>query len=483
VHRPFGNVPLLVRFFDVSVPSHGDGCTVNVGQHHTSEAQQPFAHCHTASLRAIYDLADLEQSRSVYQTRQSGIVFSLRYRARSAIWAQTGYPKLHSGRSAAPVHALTGAAPVLKHRRAAGAGPQQGQIKNTAAAPQRHDKQEKKMGFVPLIEVQRGGLAECQHWGAVAVANRQGQVLAQAGDPYAVTFTRSTIKAFQALPLMQSGAVQALGWGPSELALLCASHNGEAMHVERVQSMLDSVGLGHQALRCGCHAPLFASLGLPGLALPAGQAVDERHNNCSGKHAGFLAYCVHRGLPLEGHLDPAHPLQVAVRASVAQAVGLAPDQLHKGTDGCSAPNYAMPLAHLAQGYARLAGGAPGTELHASLTALADAMVGQPELGSGTGRHDLDFMRVGQGDWVSKTGADGVQVLGSRSRGEAFALKIMDGNMTAQVAAAVEVLDQLGWLNGAQRSALAPRRSAVLLSALGRPVGERKPVFKLSGVNI
>ena len=144
------------------------------------------------------------------------------------------------------------------------------------------------MGFVPLIEVHRGGLVECQHWGAVAVADRDGMVSAQVGDPYTVTFTRSTIKAFQALPFMQSGGARALGWGQGELALLCASHNGEPMHVAQAERMLASVGKDYHALRCGCHRPLFAELGLA--SLPQGFVPDERHNNCSGKHAGFVAH-------------------------------------------------------------------------------------------------------------------------------------------------------------------------------------------------
>lgn len=332
--------------------------------------------------------------------------------------------------------------------------------------------------FAPLFEVTRGDLVECQHWGAVAVANRDGKVLARVGDPYTVTFTRSTIKAFQALPFMQSGGARALGWGAADLALLCASHNGEPMHVEQVDRMLGSVDLTYKALRCGCHVPMFAAMGLPGLELPAGFVADERHNNCSGKHAGFAAYCVLQGLPQDDHLAPHHPLQVAIRDRVAQAVGMSPQDLAVGTDGCSAPNYAMPLAHLARGYARLAAGAPDTDLDESLTQLADAMVARPELGSGTGRHDQDFMRVGRGDWVSKTGADGVQVVGSRSRGEAFALKIMDGNMVAQVAAAVEVMDQLGWLDGAQREALARRRAPDIVNARGLRVGGRRAVFTL-----
>lgn len=334
------------------------------------------------------------------------------------------------------------------------------------------------MQWQPLIEVTRGELAECQHWGAVAVVNREGRVLAQVGDPYAVTFTRSTIKAFQALPFLQSGGARALGWGPQELAMLCASHSGEPMHVARVDHMLHTVGQTYKVLRCGCHVPMFAGLGLPGLALPEGFVPDERHNNCSGKHAGFVAHCLQQGWPMDDHLDPAHPLQVAIRAAVAQAVGMPPEQMAAGTDGCSAPNYAMPLAHLARGYARLAAGAPDTDLDESLTTLADAMVAHPQLVSGTGRHDDDFMRAGRGDWVSKTGADGVQVVGSRSRGEAFALKIMDGNMVAQVAAAVEVMDQLGWLDASQREALAHRRASEIINVRGRQVGGRRAVFRL-----
>jgi L-asparaginase II len=250
------------------------------------------------------------------------------------------------------------------------------------------------------------------------------------------------------------------------------------MHVATVERMLDSVGEDYHALRCGCHRPLFAELGLAPLLVDF--VPDERHHNCSGKHAGFVAQCVRQGWPLNDHLASTHPLQVTIREYVAQAVGLDPAQLLTGTDGCSAPNYAMPLAHLAAGYARLASGAPETDLHESLGRLADAMVARPELGSGMGRHDLDFMQAGRGEWVSKTGADGVQVVGHRTRGEAFALKIMDGSMVAQVAAAVEVMEQLGWLDDVQRQALSCRRAQDVKSARGALVGERRPVFQLQG---
>ena len=324
------------------------------------------------------------------------------------------------------------------------------------------------MQLVPLIELSRGGTLECQHLGAVAVVDSRGQVLAQAGDPHWLTFSRSTLKALQALPFMEAGGPRQFEFNSRHLAMLCASHNGEDQHVAQVQDMLDRTGLRCQALLCGCHVPgIFSYLES---APPADFRWDERHNNCSGKHAGFLAYCVLHGL--------AHPLQQAIRRAVARVVGMAEDDLKVGIDGCSAPNYAMPLANLARGYARLASGGRDSEFGASFAQLAEAMTAHPDLVSGTGRNDLALMRTGRGDWVSKVGADGVQVLGSKSRGEAFAIKIIDGNKPALFAATVEVLAQLGWLDGTQAEELRPWRAAVIYNARGLEVGARRPAFRL-----
>jgi L-asparaginase II len=329
-------------------------------------------------------------------------------------------------------------------------------------------------GLVPLIETTRGATPECLHFGAVAVTDTHGHVLAHAGDPRLVTFTRSTLKPLQALPFMQAGGPRALGFTQAQVAMLCASHSGEPMHVTQVQGMLDKAHVPYRRLQCGCHVPLFVELG------QAAGEYDERHHNCSGKHAGFLACCVQHGWDLDSYLDPTHPLQQAVRRDVARAAGLAPDDMKMGIDGCSAPNYAMPLAKLAGAYARLASGAADAEFGASFAHLADAMTAHPELVSGTGRNDLAFMRAGRGDWVSKTGADGVQVVASRSRGAALALKIADGNKVAATAATVAVLDQLGWLDDAQRAELRPWRAEAVTNIRGARVGERRAVFALGG---
>ena len=332
------------------------------------------------------------------------------------------------------------------------------------------------MNLVPLIELSRDGTPECLHFGAVAVVNRHGKLLAQAGDPSWRTFSRSTLKALQALPFMQGGGPAHFGFMPEQIAMLCASHNGEDSHVAQTSTMLGKVGLATSALRCGCHVPgLFAALET---CPPQGAVFDERHNNCSGKHAGFLAYCVQHGLTLDDYIDPAHPLQVAIRRDVARATGMDANDFRMGIDGCSAPNYDLPLHNLAWGYARLASGAQDAEFGQSFALLAEAMTSHPDLVSGTGRNDLAFMQAGRGDWVSKIGADGVQVVGSKSRSEAFAIKIIDANKPALHAASVEVLDQLGWLDDAQREMLLAWRAQDIVNARGLTVGRRSPIFKL-----
>ena len=333
------------------------------------------------------------------------------------------------------------------------------------------------MNYIPLIETTRGHHPECWQLGRLAVVNARGQLVAQAGDPHLLTFTRSTLKALQALPLMTSGAAQALGFDARDLAMVCASHNGEDMHVQQVQSMLDKAGLSYQRLACGCHLPLryVYTSALP----PANLHYDERHNNCSGKHAGFLSACVHQGWRTEDYIAPDHPLQQGIRQAVAQACHMDEYAMPMGLDGCSAPNYAMPLSKLALGYARLASGERDAQFGEAFGLLASAMTQHPELVSGTDRNDADFMRIGQGDWVTKVGADGVQVVASKSRGEALAIKIIDGNKPALFAATVAALDQLGWSRPAQRQAPAPWAATDLINARGWVVGHRRPVFTLT----
>ena len=334
------------------------------------------------------------------------------------------------------------------------------------------------MKYAHLIETTRGHTPECHHFGSIVVVNHQGKVQAQVGDPHLMCFTRSTLKALQALPLIESGAADAFAFDSRDLAMTCASHNGEDFHVQQVQSMLDKLKLNRNRLACGCHLPL-QFVYTQALA-PQGLTYDERHNNCSGKHVGFLATCLHLGLSMQDYLDPAHPLQVQIRQSVGRACDIDPNAMQSGLDGCSAPNYAMPLSSLALGYARLASGQNDPEFGPAFERLSQAMTTHPELVSGTHRNDLDFMKVGKGDWITKVGADGVQVVASRSRQQALAIKILDGNKPALFAATLAAMDQLGWMTDSQKEALAPWAAKHITNAKGLVVGQRRSAFSLSG---
>jgi L-asparaginase II len=333
------------------------------------------------------------------------------------------------------------------------------------------------MQHAPLVEVTRGSETESIHYGSVAVVNARGELLYQAGDPHFLTFTRSSLKPFQAVPFLRGGGPAKFGFTPGEIALMCASHSGESVHVETVRSMLQKAGCDERHLRCGCHVPLQYSAF--DRKPPAGAVFDQLYNNCSGKHAGFLAYCVQHGQALETYLDPAHPLQQAVRKSVADLAGVNETELRMGIDGCSAPNYALPLSRLAALYARLAQGADDPEYGDVLGGLYLAMTAHPELVSGTGRADLELMRTAPGDWIAKGGAEGVQAIGVRSAGLGIALKVADGGKRGVQAATASVLRQLGLLAKPEQSPLATWIRPPVVNLRGLHTGEVRAAVKLA----
>ena len=337
------------------------------------------------------------------------------------------------------------------------------------------------MKLVPLVETTRGYpstgyVTENLHLGSVAVVDTAGKLLWSAGDPDFMTFTRSAIKPFQALPFLLSDGPARFALSSSELALLCASHSGEQKHTSTVEAILAKIGLEEGDLECGCHAPLYYdSVGLP---VPPERRWSQIHHNCSGKHSGFLAWCRLHGKPTVGYVDPAHPLQQAIRATLADTVQLDAAAMPTGLDGCSAPNYALPLSRLAHLYARLAQGAADPRLGAPMGDLFDAMTGHPDLVSGEARCDLAYMSAGAGDWVSKVGADAVQTIGIRSAGLGIAIKIADGAVRSLQAATFSVLDQLGLLDARQRALLEPYRQPELKNVRGSTVGQIRPLFTL-----
>jgi L-asparaginase II len=331
-----------------------------------------------------------------------------------------------------------------------------------------------------LIESTRGlkgrEHVENIHYGSVAVVDATGKLLHYAGDPNWMTFSRSTIKPFQASPLITDGGIAAFKLSLEEVALLCSSHSAEAFHLAGVESILQKSGANLSQLRCGCHAPLMFSVlnQIP----PADAQWSALHNNCSGKHAGFLAWCNLNDKLSETYLEYEHPLQHAIRRSLSIWCNENPEHFWVGTDGCSAPNYALPLKSLATGYARLA----STKGGGTAKTLFDAMTIHPEYVSGTGRHDLAFMQAGgvdgKGDWVAKGGADGVQLIGIRSAGLGIAVKVVDGSPRAVIAAMVEVLRQLGLLKDIESSPLANWASPKIVNLMGIETGKVRAAFKL-----
>jgi L-asparaginase II len=332
---------------------------------------------------------------------------------------------------------------------------------------------------VALIETTRGlaGHADGEyveniHYGSIAVVESTGKLLHKAGNPDWVTFSRSTIKPFQATPFVTDGGMAHFGLSLPEIAMLCSSHSGEPFHEAAVNSILSKAELGVADLQCGCHTPMmFSTLRQKP---PADARWTALHHNCSGKHAGFLAWCKLNDKLTETYLGFEHPLQHAIRRSLSIWCDVKPESLVAGTDGCSAPNYALPLRKLALGYARLVSSKGG----GTAKTLFDAMTLHPEHVSGTGRHDLAFMRQGKGDWVAKIGADGVQVIGVRSAGIGIAIKVIDGDQRAVIAAAVETLRQLGIVEKVEDSILAAWAQPTIVNATAKVTGRMKPVFTL-----
>ena len=301
------------------------------------------------------------------------------------------------------------------------------------------------MAAVDLVELWRGGLLESVHRGHAAVWDRGGLVESW-GDPDAVIFPRSACKMLQALPLIESGAADAAGLGTEHLALSCASHQGAAMHVDRVGAWLAGLGLAEPDLRCGAHMP-HDPVETKRLTC-SHQTPCQLHNNCSGKHAGFLTWTRHHKAGPDYHLAD-HPLQIAVRAAFENVT--AEPSPGYGIDGCSAPNFATSVAGLARAMAAFAqataGGAEGARDRA-MRRLTQAMMLHPELVAGEGRACTGLMRAMGGRVAVKTGAEAVFVAIAPERGLGIALKIADGATRASEAAITALLVRHGLLDAA-----------------------------------
>jgi L-asparaginase II len=347
---------------------------------------------------------------------------------------------------------------------------------------------------LPIFELTRGEVVEAVHRGSIAVVASDGSLLRSYGDPYKVAFLRSSAKPFQVLPFVENGGIEHYRYTPAELALSCASHETSQMHLDAMHALQQKTGIDERQLQCGPH--------LPGDANKLREVVQKKivptpnFNNCSGKHTSMLAFAKMRGHSLENYLDFDHPIQREIRKTLAEMCGISAENIQLGIDGCSAPNFAMPLFNAALGLARMCDPRALEEKRAAACKkITEAMTIHPEMVSNFGEFDCELMKVAKGNIVTKRGAEGYQILGVmpgiiHERGVGIAFKVEDGDKSSmdddlhthtrvRPPVALEVLRQLGVLNKSQLESLAgfgPKR--IIKNYAGLVTGKMYPVFTL-----
>lgn len=319
-----------------------------------------------------------------------------------------------------------------------------------------------------LIEVSRGEVIESRHRGVVAVADAASRLVAHWGDPHRAIFPRSAVKPLQALPLIESGAAARFGLGERQIALACASHGGEPNHVAEVAAWLEGLGLSEGALECGAHWPSHDQ-SARNLA-SGGDEPCALHNNCSGKHSGFLTTARALGEDVRDYIGYDHPVQRRVTQALSEMMDMDVAALPWGIDGCGIPTFAIPLSAVATGMARLADPSRlGPRRATACAQIRAAMRAHPHLVAGTGRACTAILRAVP-DVVVKAGAEGVYTAALPRLGLGVALKIEDGAGRAAEVALLAVLDRLGVLDDVSRAALAERYPASIRNVAGRTVG-------------
>lgn len=303
-----------------------------------------------------------------------------------------------------------------------------------------------------LVEHTRGGIPESFHRGVICVVDEAGAIKASVGDVKQVCYPRSALKYFQHIPLLLSGAFDHYGFTLKDLALMCGSHNGETMHTQGASHILNFIGMDASALKCGSQPPTLKADATA--LIREGKEPNVLHNNCSGKHSGFLAYCKFKGLSTENYLDPNHELHKEIRRITALFCEMNEEDLIMGIDGCSAPIFAMPVYNQAIAYKNLV--APekfGPEIAEACHKVVKAVASYPEMIAGTKRYCTDLIAASKGRIIGKTGADGVYSIAIPAKKWGICIKIDDGKMGPQYNVAQALLEQLNLLEPEEAQAL------------------------------
>jgi L-asparaginase II len=319
-----------------------------------------------------------------------------------------------------------------------------------------------------LAEILRGSTIESQHRGAFVIVDAQGHALQSAGDILKPIFPRSAVKAFQCVPVITSGAADRFGLTEEEIALCCASHSGEAEHVQVASSILRKADIDETAYECGAHWP--ERMDDRATLVKAGEAPRAIHNNCSGKHAGMLALAKYLGAPLQGYVLKDHPVQQAVAKALDQYCDAHTAQAPWGMDGCSVPTWAMPLENAARGFARLF--APGNAVGERIAASVRR---HPFMVAGTGKFDTRIMQAVPRLFV-KVGAEGVYCGAIPHAGLGFALKVDDGAARGAEVAIARVLSELDCWSADEVAALLDFSHSTLRNWRKLEVGQARSSF-------
>ncbi|NMP23219.1 asparaginase [Sulfobacillus harzensis] len=327
------------------------------------------------------------------------------------------------------------------------------------------------------IELWRGGRMESRIRADVAVVDSLGTVRYWFGDPHRETYWRSSAKPFQAMPIIMSGGAEQYHFGPREVAIVCASHGGQPMHVELVQDLLKRIDATPEDLICGVHPPSDRESARA--LMVRGDEPVVLHNNCSGKHTGMLTLARALKAPLAGYEKPEHPVQQAIRQNVAYMTGLDGDSLHTGIDGCGVPTFYLPLTRMAYSYARLVDPRGLDPAHSGAALIiSEAMRMHPDLVSGTGRLEVTLAEATDHRLVSKGGAEAVFCIGIPDKGLGLAVKIDDGYSRVMPTLVTAVLNQIGVLGMSEQVKLEEQLHPEIRNHAGTLVGEICPVLAL-----
>lgn len=357
-------------------------------------------------------------------------------------------------------------------------------------------------GYVPLVETTRGAIVESIHFGAIAISDPSGRLVASAGDPDRQVYLRSSSKPFQILPLVEGGGMERFGLSEQELAVMCASHTGTDEHVRVISGIQRKLGVSAADVLCGIQPP-SDPVTAERMFTQREENSPLRHN-CSGKHTGMLAQAILYGDPTADYIRPDHPVQRRILQVFSEMTGVPVEEIALGTDGCSAPVFAVPLRAAALAFARLADPSALPEPRRSaLKRIFSAMTAHPDMVAGPHTFDTELMSAGRGNILTKGGAEGYQALAllpgvsRRVTGAlGIVIKISDGDLAprdpqrgdstivhegggrARSTAAVEALRQLAALDEAQQRELADYLPRLQRNWRGIPVGEIRPCFDL-----